>query len=1172
MICRLLCSSIILFFTGILLAQKPLELAKAYIEEQTENWKLTKKDISEIHLTDTYTSEHNGVTHFYFIQQYQGIEVHNAIINLNMLESGEVIFAGNRFIPNLSSKIRSVSPTISPEDAILSAALQLGVEDLKVGSLKEQLDEHTFIFEGAAISARDIEVSLKYLPLESEVRLVWAVDIDRYDSLDYWTIKVDAENAEILKQYNYTVYCQHEHHRHNGGFCKYEMPQFLPTLLNNNRSPDGASYKVFAVPLESPIHGERSTVVNPADAVASPFGWHDTNGVAGAEYTITRGNNVHAYSDAAAMNESQGDEPDGGEALVFDFFFEAGLEPDTFQTFSTTQLFYMNNVMHDFAYSYGFTEAAGSFQVNNYGRGGEEGDYIIAHAQDGALSNNASFGTPPDGTNGIMQMYTWSRSGLLTVTSPASLAGVYETSTANFGADVVNDSIFLQADVRVADDGFGAGTFACHEIENDLTGKVALVDRGECFFSIKAYNAQQAGALAVIICNYEGGNLITMGAGGSEASEVDIPVLMMNHSDCQRLRVFAEQQLNVIFTEPQDDGPSKLDGTLDNGIIAHEYGHGISNRLTGGPRNVECLNNAEQMGEGWSDYFSLVTTVPPNSDGSSGRGIGAYVREQGVEGNGIRRLPYSTSMEVNSHTYSDIVGSSGPYGTGEVWTVTLWDLYWSMVEKYGWDDDLYHGTGGNNMAIQLVMDGMKFQPCEPGFEDGRDAILAADRALYGGANQCLIWEVFARRGIGYNALQRSVGDENDGQEGFKTLPSCIQELQLSKQVTEEIRAGETIEVTLTLSNHKLEAVTEVMLTDIFAEGTSFAGFLSAEPMQHELSSDGILIQLERIESGEIVEIKYQLNTAPDLHSEAYFLDDIENGDDFWEFYPVGTQANSENVDIWQISPSRGVDGSSAWFVPATNNENDQAFQLIEPILVRGEQPVLRFYHRYQTEWGNDGGIVLVSTDGGNQWEFLDNKMLRNGYKNRLTYSTFAIPSIHGFTGEALDNFQTTYVDLNEYVGQEILVQFRFGTDGSEAGFGWSVDNIGFLDMFNYDTKACALTKEGDEACANAPEQGTIVETDELTTTEEVTPNTFETRVFPNPATNLISIEIISETRENLTWTVYTTSGQRVLQDRNNIGKGYSFFTIPVNNLAEGMYVMELRTNKQTTYQKVVIAP
>ncbi len=75
----------------------------------------------------------------------------------------------------------------------------------------------------------------------------------------------------------------------------------------------------------------------------------------------------------------------------------------------------------------------------------------------------------------------------------------------------------------------------------------------------------------------------------------------------------------------------------------------------------------------------------------------------------------------------------------------LWDLSWAYIDKYGFDPDLYYGTGGNNKVMQLVIDGLKLQPCSPGFVDGRDAILAADTALTGGEDQCLIWEVFAQK-------------------------------------------------------------------------------------------------------------------------------------------------------------------------------------------------------------------------------------------------------------------------------------------------------------------------------------------------------------------------------------------------------------------------------------------
>ena len=57
------------------------------------------------------------------------------------------------------------------------------------------------------------------------------------------------------------------------------------------------------------------------------------------------------------------------------------------------------------------------------------------------------------------------------------------------------------------------------------------------------------------------------------------------------------------------------DGGYDNLVIIHEYGHGISNRLTGGPGAAGCLGNSEQMGEGWSDWYGLVMTMEPGDAG-----------------------------------------------------------------------------------------------------------------------------------------------------------------------------------------------------------------------------------------------------------------------------------------------------------------------------------------------------------------------------------------------------------------------------------------------------------------------------------------------------------------------------------------------------------------------------
>jgi extracellular elastinolytic metalloproteinase len=186
------------------------------------------------------------------------------------------------------------------------------------------------------------------------------------------------------------------------------------------------------------------------------------------------------------------------------------------------------------------------------------------------------------------------------------------------------------------------------------------------------------------------------------------------------------------------------DGDLDNGVIAHEYGHGISTRLTGGGVNVGCLDNDEQMGEGWSDFFAMMTTMKPGDVGATARGMGNYLFGQPINGAGIRPTPYSTNMTINNSTYNTIKTVAVPHGVGYVWASMLWDLNWALIEAHG-------QATGYDEVMNLVMEGMKLQPCSPGFVDGRNAILAADVALYGGTNQCLIWKVFARRGLGFSA-------------------------------------------------------------------------------------------------------------------------------------------------------------------------------------------------------------------------------------------------------------------------------------------------------------------------------------------------------------------------------------------------------------------------------------
>jgi len=208
----------------------------------------------------------------------------------------------------------------------------------------------------------------------------------------------------------------------------------------------------------------------------------------------------------------------------------------------------------------------------------------------------------------------------------------------------------------------------------------------------------------------------------------------------------------------------RRDGDLDNGIIIHEYGHGISQRLTGGPSNVNCLSGGEAggMGEGWGDWWA--TALRQHS---------SYVRTDvfpmALYSNlaGIRRYPYTTNMNIDPETYSFITGSAytGVHAKGAVWCGILWETYWDMVNQYSFNPDWYLGNGGNNRILQNVVDGLKIQPCRPNFVQARDAILQADEVNYGGENYCLLWQGFAKRGLGINAA-------GGGIESFDVPEEC----------------------------------------------------------------------------------------------------------------------------------------------------------------------------------------------------------------------------------------------------------------------------------------------------------------------------------------------------------------------------------------------------------------
>ena len=225
-----------------------------------------------------------------------------------------------------------------------------------------------------------------------------------------------------------------------------------------------------------------------------------------------------------------------------------------------------------------------------------------------------------------------------------------------------------------------------------------------------------------------------------------------------------------LCTTPNPDA----DTDFDTGVLFHEIGHGVSNRLTGGPSKVNCLNNAEQMGEGWSDFYGVSLTMEVGDARSDTRGLATYsLTTQGPNGPGIRLAPYDTDFADNDYTYGRTSTMSSVHQIGFVWATILWEAMWDLVDLHGFSADVYNasGTAGNQIMLSRVTEGLKLQPCSPGFVDGRDAILAADVAIYGGVHVDDLWIAFARRGLGFSASQGTSRRNADNTEAFDVPPT-----------------------------------------------------------------------------------------------------------------------------------------------------------------------------------------------------------------------------------------------------------------------------------------------------------------------------------------------------------------------------------------------------------------
>jgi len=487
------------------------------------------------------------------------------------------------------------------------------------------------------------------------------------------------------------------------------------------------------------------------------------------------------------------------------------------------------------------------------------------------------------------------------------------------------------------------------------------------------------------------------------------------------------------------------DSDMDNGIIVHEYTHGISTRLTGGPANSSCLTNSEQAGEGWSDYFGLMATTDwataTLNGGAARRGIGTYVINQPTTGTGIRRHPYSTDMNTYPLTYANLPGSPVPHGVGEIWCNMLWEMTWAIIQKDQAISTNMFTPGptssmvGNAAAMKLVVEGMRLQVCNPGFVDSRNAILKADTLFFNARYSCVIWQAFAKRGLGRNASQGSSSSITDGVADFSVDASSF-------VVNENLATapeGQNVTYTNRITAGNCGPLSNYTLTDTLPANVTYVSGGSYNAANRVVSFTGINLPAGQTQT---FPFTVTINTGTYFAPLTPLNEAVAN-----TTIPPSWTINPTTGNAWAISNTQSSSSPNSFFMANPTTTSDSRLQLTNSINLTpntvSNYTTLSFRHSYNTEDGWDGGVVEISTNAGFTWTDLGTRMIQNPYNGSMgTGSNNPIGGRAAFTGNS-NGFRQTIINLSEYAGQDIQIRFRFASDDNTAptGGGWWVDDI-----------------------------------------------------------------------------------------------------------------------------------
>ncbi len=227
----------------------------------------------------------------------------------------------------------------------------------------------------------------------------------------------------------------------------------------------------------------------------------------------------------------------------------------------------------------------------------------------GAANGNGIWKSSDGGTTwqhvfgGISGQALYETDANLNISSPSALSGDYHAIKSSFGPDFNS----VSGNLVLVDDGSADPTLGCGGLTNAaaINGNIAVIERGTCYFTEKVMNAQNAGAIGVLMINNVDGYPIIMG--GTDSS-ITTPAIMISKSDGAAILTALQnaQSIQATLTNNHTDIPSGFvvpGVTHINDIIARDNNGTTEIFATAGTSYFSRANPYTVMGSGYQGLY-----------------------------------------------------------------------------------------------------------------------------------------------------------------------------------------------------------------------------------------------------------------------------------------------------------------------------------------------------------------------------------------------------------------------------------------------------------------------------------------------------------------------------------------------------------------------------------------